>query len=138
MNSSWRGRASASYVRCAFYVSASAIGLAMLFTWIEKTSVTARYGQVEKIRELGEGFFKGGAGGESIGRRVESGGQRFNRPRTTWISPPRYCPIAGCQIRDAKRLGGLAGQSSGPGDGRGRSVVAPDVGPRHGPRDAYA
>lgn len=50
----------------AFYVSASAIGLAMLITWIEKTIVTARYGQVEEIRELIDGLFKGGAGEEYL------------------------------------------------------------------------
>ena len=36
----------------AFYVSAAAIALAMLFTWIEKSLVAARYRQVEVLREL--------------------------------------------------------------------------------------
>lgn len=50
----------------AFYVSALAIFLAMLITWIEKTLVTARYGQVEELRELIDGLFKGGAGEEYL------------------------------------------------------------------------
>ncbi|SEA89901.1 anti-phage ZorAB system protein ZorA [Acidovorax soli] len=50
----------------AFYVSASAIFLAMLITWIEKTMATARYGQVEELRELIDGLFKGGAGEEYL------------------------------------------------------------------------
>lgn len=50
----------------AFYVSALAIFLAMLITWIEKTLVTARYGQVEDLRELIDGLFKGGAGEEYL------------------------------------------------------------------------
>ena len=56
----------------AFYVSASAIGLAMLITWIEKTIVTARYGQVEEIRELIDGLFKGGAGEEYLQQLAKS------------------------------------------------------------------
>jgi NTP pyrophosphatase (non-canonical NTP hydrolase) len=50
----------------AFYVSALAIFLAMLFTWIEKAQATARYGQVEELRELIDGLFKGGAGEEYL------------------------------------------------------------------------
>ena len=50
----------------AFYVSALAIFLAMLITWIEKTLVTARYGQVEELRELVDGLFMGGAGEEYL------------------------------------------------------------------------
>lgn len=56
----------------AFYVSASAIGLAMLITWIEKSIVTARYGQVEEIRELIDGLFKGGAGEEYLQQLAKS------------------------------------------------------------------
>lgn len=52
----------------AFIVSAVAIGLAMLFTWIEKTSVAARYRQVESLRELVDSLFKGGAGEEYLER----------------------------------------------------------------------
>lgn len=50
----------------AFYVSASAIFLAMLITWIEKSIVTARYGQVEELRELIDGLFNSGAGVEYL------------------------------------------------------------------------
>lgn len=50
----------------AFYVSACAIFLAMIITWIEKTLTTARYGQVEELRELIDGLFKGGAGEEYL------------------------------------------------------------------------
>ena len=52
----------------AFYVSAAAIALAMLFTWIEKSLVAARYRQVEILRELVDSMFKGGAGEEYLER----------------------------------------------------------------------
>ena len=52
----------------AFYVSASAIALAMLFTWVEKSLVAARYRQVESLRELVDSMFKGGAGEEYLER----------------------------------------------------------------------
>ncbi len=54
----------------AFYVSASAIALAMLFTWVEKSLVAARYRQVESLRELVDSMFKGGAGEEYLERLV--------------------------------------------------------------------
>lgn len=54
----------------AFYVSAAAIALAMLFTWIEKSLVAARYRQVELLRELVDSMFKGGAGEEYLERLV--------------------------------------------------------------------
>ena len=52
----------------AFYVSAAAIVLAMVFTLIEKFVVTARYRQVEELRELIDSLFKGGAGEEYLER----------------------------------------------------------------------
>lgn len=52
----------------AFYVSAAAIALAMLFTWVEKSLVAARYRQVESLRELVDSLFKGGAGEEYLER----------------------------------------------------------------------
>ena len=52
----------------AFYVSAAAIALAMLFTWVEKSLVAARYRQVESLRELVDSMFKGGAGEEYLER----------------------------------------------------------------------
>ena len=54
----------------AFYVSAAAIILAMFFTWIEKSQVTARYRQVEKLRELIDSLFQSGAGEEYLERLV--------------------------------------------------------------------
>lgn len=54
----------------AFYVSAAAIALAMLFTWIEKSLVAGRYRQVELLRELVDSMFKGGAGEEYLERLV--------------------------------------------------------------------
>lgn len=54
----------------AFFVSASAIGLAMLFTWIEKSRVTSCYRQVEKLRELIDSLFKPGASEEYLERLV--------------------------------------------------------------------
>lgn len=56
----------------AFIVSAVAIALAMLFTWIEKSLVAARYRQVELLRELVDSMFKGGAGEEYLERLVEA------------------------------------------------------------------
>ena len=56
----------------AFFVSALAIGLAMLFTWIEKSLVTSRCRQVEELRELIDSMFKGGAGEEYLERLVIS------------------------------------------------------------------
>lgn len=54
----------------AFVVSASAIGLAMLFTWGEKSLVTSCYRQVEALRELIDSLFKSGAGEEYLERLV--------------------------------------------------------------------
>jgi len=56
----------------AFFVSASAIFLAMLFTWIEKSSVTSLCRQVEGLRELIDSLFKSGAGEEYLERLVIS------------------------------------------------------------------
>lgn len=56
----------------AFYVSAAAITFAMLFTWIEKSLVTARYRQVEGLRQLVDGMFDAGAGEEYLERLVTS------------------------------------------------------------------
>lgn len=56
----------------AFYVSAGAISLAMFFTWIEKSLVTARYRQVEELRQLIDGLFDAGAGEEYLERLVIS------------------------------------------------------------------
>lgn len=56
----------------AFIVSAIAIGLAMLFTWIEKSLVTARFRQVEKVCRLLDGMFDAGAGEEYLSRLVEA------------------------------------------------------------------
>lgn len=54
----------------AFVVSATAIGLAMLFTWIEKSLVTARYRQVEQLAQLIDSLFDAGAGEEYLARLV--------------------------------------------------------------------
>ena len=54
----------------AFLVSASAIFLAMLFTWIEKSLVASRYQQLEQMRELIDSLFKAGAGEEYLARLV--------------------------------------------------------------------
>ncbi|MFA7270515.1 MAG: anti-phage ZorAB system protein ZorA [Sterolibacterium sp.] len=56
----------------AFFASAIAISLAMLFTWIEKSLVTARYKQVEDICRLVDGMFSVGAGEEYLERLVTS------------------------------------------------------------------
>ena len=59
-----------SSVGHAFFVSAAAISLAMLFTWIEKSLVTARYRQVEDLQQAIDGLFAAGAGEEYLERLV--------------------------------------------------------------------
>lgn len=54
----------------AFFVSAVAISLAMLFTWVEKSLLTLRYRQVEQLRELIDGMFDVGADYEYLERLV--------------------------------------------------------------------
>jgi len=54
----------------AFFVSAVAITLAMLFTWIEKSLLTARYRQVESLRQWIDGMFDVGADVEYLERLV--------------------------------------------------------------------
>lgn len=56
----------------AFIVSATAIALAMLFTWIEKSLVTARYKQVEDLCQLIDSFFHAGASEEYLERLVKA------------------------------------------------------------------
>jgi hypothetical protein len=54
----------------AFFVSAAAIALAMLFTWIEKSLLSARYRQAEELRHLIDSLFDAGAGEEYLERLV--------------------------------------------------------------------
>ncbi|MBI2521200.1 MAG: anti-phage defense ZorAB system ZorA [Bdellovibrio sp.] len=56
----------------AFYVSAAAITLAMLCTWIEKFVVTARCREVEHLCHLIDSFFDAGAGEEYLERLVKA------------------------------------------------------------------
>ena len=56
----------------AFIISATAIGLAMLFTWIEKSLVTICYRHVETISQLIDSFFNAGAGEEYLSRLVKA------------------------------------------------------------------
>lgn len=56
----------------AFFVSAAAIALAMLFTWIEKSIVTARNRQVALLRQIIDSFFDAGAGEEYLERLVRA------------------------------------------------------------------
>ena len=56
----------------AFQISAAAIGLAMLFTWIEKSLVTARYRQVAELVQLIDSLFESGAGEEYLARLVRA------------------------------------------------------------------
>jgi len=57
----------------AFYVSASAITLAMITTFLEKLIVTRRIKQVEELCQLLDSFFEGGAGEEYLSRLVKAG-----------------------------------------------------------------
>lgn len=54
----------------AFIISGTAICLAMLFTWIEKSLVASRYRQVEELRGLIDSMFEVGAGEEYLERLV--------------------------------------------------------------------
>ncbi len=56
----------------AFVVSASAIALAMLATWVEKSLVTRRYRQVEELCVLIDSLFDAGAGEEYLARLVQA------------------------------------------------------------------
>ena len=56
----------------AFKVSATAIALAMLFTWIEKSLVTACHKQVEGLCQLIDSFFHAGASEEYLERLVKA------------------------------------------------------------------
>jgi hypothetical protein len=60
-------------VKEAFYVSATAILLAMITTLIEKTSVTQRIQQVEELCQLLDSMFESGAGEEYLARLVKAG-----------------------------------------------------------------
>lgn len=57
----------------AFFVSASAITLAMLTTFLEKLIVTRRIKQVEELCQLLDGLFESGAGEEYLARLVKAG-----------------------------------------------------------------
>lgn len=54
----------------AFGVSAAAITLAMLFTWMEKSLLTARYAQVEALQHLIDSLFEGSSGESYLERLV--------------------------------------------------------------------
>ncbi len=56
----------------AFIISGTAICLAMLFTWIEKSLVASRYRQVEELRGLIDSMFEVGASEEYLERLVFS------------------------------------------------------------------
>lgn len=56
----------------AFYVSGTAIALAMFFTWIEKTIVTKCSRQVVDLRQLIDSLFDAGAGEEYLERLVHA------------------------------------------------------------------
>lgn len=56
----------------AFQVSAAAIALAMLFTWIEKSLVTALYRRVTQLVQLIDGLYEGGSSEEYLARLVQN------------------------------------------------------------------
>lgn len=56
----------------AFQVSAAAITLAMLITWIEKSLVTRRYRQVETLVQAIDSLFDAGVGEEYLARLVRA------------------------------------------------------------------
>jgi len=54
----------------AFYVSGAAIAMAMFFTWVEKSIVTARHRQVGQLGRIVDSLFDAGAGEEYLARLV--------------------------------------------------------------------
>jgi hypothetical protein len=54
----------------AFFVSALAIALAMVFTWVEKALLSARYRQVEALQHLIDSLFEASSGQENLERLV--------------------------------------------------------------------
>ena len=56
----------------AFQISAAAITLAMLITWIEKSTVTSRYRQVEMLVQRIDSLFDAGVGEEYLARLVRA------------------------------------------------------------------
>jgi hypothetical protein len=56
----------------AFYVSAGAIALAMIFTWLEKLYVNRSYGIVEGIQQAVDALFHAGVGEEYLERLVKA------------------------------------------------------------------
>ena len=56
----------------AFLISTSAITLAMIVTFIEKLAVSRLNAQVEKLAQLLDGLFEGGAGEEYLARLVKA------------------------------------------------------------------
>jgi len=54
----------------AFFVSALAIALAMVFTWVEKALLSARYTQVESLQHMIDSLFEAGSGQENLERLV--------------------------------------------------------------------
>lgn len=56
----------------AFFVSAAAIAMAMLFTWVEKSIVTARHRQLGRMWQIIDSLFDAGAGEEYLARLVEA------------------------------------------------------------------
>jgi len=56
----------------AFKISAAAIALAMLFTWIEKSLLTVRYRQVARLVQRIDSLFESGVGEEYLARLVHA------------------------------------------------------------------
>jgi len=54
----------------AFFISALAIALAMVFTWVEKALLSARYAQVESLQHMIDSLFEAGSGQENLERLV--------------------------------------------------------------------
>ena len=56
----------------AFQISAAAITLAMLVTWVEKSTVTSRYRQIEMLVQRIDSLFDAGVGEEYLARLVRA------------------------------------------------------------------
>lgn len=116
----------------AFKISALAIGLAMLLTWVEKSLVVARYRQVERLNQLIDGLFDTGIGEEYLARLVgaseaalQQSGQQAAQLRQALVAELRQAlgSLAEQQRQATQQY--LQGLSAGLGEALAASISAP-------------
>lgn len=98
----------------AFYVSGAAIAMAMFFTWIEKSLVTARHRQVSRLIQMVDGLFDAGAGEEYLARLVAASEMQATQtalPQFAAWPVPQWAWSTGAKER--RRAVEKGGQASG-------------------------